>query len=218
LLRASRNTSRRPSGCRRAAIRQHRRDVCGGYAALRHPPRRRDRDVLRRRWDELIDHPEPQRFRRAFALARQDDVERRARADQPGEPLASPRPGEDAELDLGEAELGLGVIGGHAIVTGKCELEAAAQARPVDPHRDGLRERRHAVQHRLAVARQLLGVGRRLEPDKILDVGAAMVVGLTEKNATARTRASRSSATSIAYTSSFTDCEMTLTGVSGLSR
>src|SRR2546425_11153094 len=92
-------------------------------------------------------------------------------SDQPGEPLAAARPGENAELHLREAELGPGVIGGDAVAAGESELEPAAEARTVDPDRDRLGEAGHTPQHLLPLGREPLGFRGGGEPDELLDVG-----------------------------------------------
>src|SRR2546427_5896974 len=79
--------------------------------------------------DQLVHDTQTERLLGAFDLAREDDVEGRAGANQPGEPLAAARPRENAELHFREAELGPGVIGGHAVPAGEGELEPAAEDR-----------------------------------------------------------------------------------------
>ncbi len=121
--------------------------------------------------DQLVDDAQTERLLGAFDLAREDDVERRAGADQPGEPLAAARPRENTELHLGEAELGPGMIGRHAVPASEGELEPAAEARAVDPDGDRLGEARHPAQHFLALGREPLGFRGGGEPDELLDVG-----------------------------------------------
>src|SRR6185437_14337986 len=50
-----------------------------------------------------------------------------AGADQTGEPLAAARARQNAELHFREAELGPGMIRGHAVPAGEGELEPAAE-------------------------------------------------------------------------------------------
>src|SRR2546428_11017822 len=57
---------------------------------------------------------------------------------------------------LREAELGLGVIGGHAVAAGEGELEPAAEASAVNPHGHRLGEARHALEPVLPVGREAL--------------------------------------------------------------
>src|SRR2546427_3465115 len=97
-----------------------------------HALRRGDGDVLEDGgMDQLVHDAQTERLLGAFDLAREDDVEGRAGANQPGEPLAAARPRENAKLHFREAELGPGVIGGHAVPAGEGELEPAAEARAV---------------------------------------------------------------------------------------
>ena len=77
----------------------------------------------------------------------------------PRQPLAPARAGEDPQLDLGQAELGLGVIGRHAPVAGQRQLQAAAETGAVDRGDDRLGEVLHPVHHLLAVPAQRLGLG-----------------------------------------------------------
>src|SRR2546428_8574012 len=73
---------------------------------------------------------------------------------------------------LREAELGLGVIGGHAVAAGERELEPAAEASAVDPHGHRLGGARHALEQGLTVRREGLRLRRGRERDELLDVGA----------------------------------------------
>src|SRR6266550_897872 len=69
-----------------------------------HALRRGDGDVLEDgRMDQLVHDAQTERLLGAFDLAREDDVEGRAGANQPGEPLAAARPRENAELHFREA-------------------------------------------------------------------------------------------------------------------
>src|SRR2546426_468997 len=120
------------------AVEQPSREAAGPFAPwappASHALRGGDGDVLENgRMDQLVDDAEAERLPGGFDLAGEDDVERRAGADQPGEPLATARARENAELYLREAELGPGVIGSHAVPAGERELEPTAQARSMDP-------------------------------------------------------------------------------------
>src|SRR5947209_4932244 len=129
--------------------------------------------------DQLVHDAQTERLLGAFDLAREDDVERRAGANQPGEPLAAARPRENAELHFREAELGQGVMGGHAVTAGEGELEPAAEASAVNPGGDRFGEARHPAQHVLALGREPLGFRGGGEPDELLDIGPGdEVVGL----------------------------------------
>src|SRR5439155_10520453 len=76
---------------------------------------------------ELVDDAQTERLSGTLDLAREDAAEGRPGADQPGEPLAAASSRENTELHFGEAELGAGVIGGHAVPAGERELEPAAE-------------------------------------------------------------------------------------------
>src|SRR5882762_760696 len=130
-----------------------------------------DGDVLENGgMDQLVDDAEAKRLLGGFDLAGEDDVERRAGADQPGEPLATTRARENSELYLREAELGPGVIGSHAVAAGERELEPTAQARSMDPDGDRFGETGHPPQHFLPLGRKPLGFRGGGEPNELLDV------------------------------------------------
>ena len=57
---------------------------------------------------------------------------RRLHADQAGQALGAAAAGEEADLDLGQAELNLVVVGDDPVVTGQRQLEPAAQRQAVD--------------------------------------------------------------------------------------
>src|SRR2546427_457836 len=106
------------------------------FLMIRRPPRSTlfpyttlFRSVLQdRRVHQLVHHPEPERLGRPLALAGEDDVERRPRADQPRQSLAAACPRKDAELDLGQAELRLGGVRGDARAARPPESAASARA------------------------------------------------------------------------------------------
>jgi hypothetical protein len=148
--------------------------------AVHHPLRRGQRDRPQQRGvHQLVHHAEPERLLGALGLAGEDHVEGGTRADQPWQALAPASAGEDAELDLRQADLRLRMIGGDPIVAREGELEAPAETRAVDADGDGLREARHPVEHVLAVGREPFRLGRRTELRELLDVGTGdEVVGL----------------------------------------
>jgi len=143
-----------------------------GAPSARHALRRGDGDVPEDCGvHELVDDPQPEGLLGPLHLAREDDVERGARADEPGQPLAATGRRQDAQLNLGEPELGFGVIGRDAVVARQGELEPATQAGPVDPDGDRLGKARHALQQLLTVRHEALRFGRAGERDELLDVG-----------------------------------------------
>src|SRR6267378_2304632 len=139
--------------------------------SARHALRSGDGDVLENGgMDQLVDDAEAERLLGGFDLASEDDVERRAGADQAREPLATARARENAELYLREAELGPGVVGSHAVPAGERELEPTAQAGSMDPDGDRFGETGHPPQHFLPLGRKPLGFRGGGEPHELLDV------------------------------------------------
>jgi hypothetical protein len=97
-------------------------------------------------------------------------MSRAARADQPGQPLAAARAGNEAELHFGQTELGLGMIAGDAVGAGERELQPGAQAGAVDGghHRGG--QGLHPTHHLLALETQPLGGALGGEGAELLDI------------------------------------------------
>ena len=62
-------------------------------------------------------------------VALEQKLQRVGRLHHARDALRAAGAGEQADLDLGQAEPGLGVVGGDAVVAGERELEAAAHAR-----------------------------------------------------------------------------------------
>ena len=60
-------------------------------------------------------------------LAREEQIERGFGADQAGQALGAARAGQQADVDFGQANHGLRIIGQHAIVAGQRQLETTAQ-------------------------------------------------------------------------------------------
>src|SRR5256712_2375331 len=151
--------------------------------ATRHATGGGEGDILQdRRVHELVHDAEAERLPGGLDLPGEDDVERGARTDQSRQPLAAARAGEDPELPLRAAELGLGVIGGHAVAAGERELEPAAEASAVNPHGHRLGEARHALEQVLTVGREALRLRGARERDELFDVGARdEVLGLARE-------------------------------------
>jgi hypothetical protein len=82
---------------------------------------------------------------RGNPLAAQDHVERTFGGDQPWQPLGSTRAGDEAELDLGQAETR--IRGGDPVVRGKRQLEPSAETDPCDSSDDRLRAGLHLLDH-----------------------------------------------------------------------
>ncbi len=106
--------------------------------------------------DELVDHAPGVRLLGAERRSRKDRLQRRLRADQARQALRAAGAGDEAELDLGQAELGRG--NGDAVVADQRDLEAAAERCAVDRGDDrlravldrGLRVRQARARERLA--------------------------------------------------------------------
>ena len=91
---------------------------------------------------------------------------------EPGQPLAAAGAGDQAELHLGETELGLGMVGGDAVGAGERELEAAAETGAVDRGDDRLGQGLDPAHHLLPLEAQPLRFGLGGERGELLDVGA----------------------------------------------
>src|SRR5947207_4636875 len=134
-----------------------------------HLPRKGDAGLDEIAVDEPVDETDAVRFIGVDRAAGQDQLGGARFADEPGQPLRPAIAGDEAELDLGEAEL----CGGQSQAKGAGErqLEPAAKGIAVDQ-----RDRRHRQlvefrQHRLAEQ----GAGALFDeapPHQLLDVGA----------------------------------------------
>ena len=122
--------------------------------------------------DQFIGEADLVRLCRTLGLAGQDDVERGAGTDEAGQAVAATGPGDDAELDLGQPELGLRVIRGHAPVTGQREFESAAQAAAVNGGHDRLAARGDTIHQLLRAPTEARGLFRGAQARELLDVGA----------------------------------------------
>ena len=94
--------------------------------------------------DNLVHQPGHQRRLGVRELALQQKRRRRHCAHLPNQPCRAARAGEDADLDLGQADLGAGVVGDDDPVTGQRQLQP-------DPHRRA----RQCRDHRLAAFERL---------------------------------------------------------------
>ena len=101
-------------------------------------------------------------------------------ADQARDALRAAAARQQADLDLGLADLGLGVGRGDAVVAGEADLEAAAQRGAVDRGHDRLAAGLLAAEHLLQLAELVhqLGGIRRVGAQKHFEVGAGDEVGL----------------------------------------
>ena len=124
------------------------------------------------RGTDLVHQAEAQRLGGALALAGENHVERRPQADQPRQPLTAARAGDQPELHFGQAELGLGVVGGDPVVAGEGQLQAAAETGAVDRRDDRLGQGLDPAHHLLSLEAQPLRLGLGGERGELLDVGA----------------------------------------------
>ena len=103
-------------------------------------------DALRH---QLVDQADLERLGGAFGLAGQDDVERGADPDEPGQALATARAGKDADLHLGKPDDGLGRVGGDPPGAGERQLAPQADTGAVNRHHDRLGEALQPIDHLL---------------------------------------------------------------------
>ena len=86
--------------------------------------------------NDVVDEPHLVGRPGPHAAARQHQIESGSETDEPGEALGAACSGDDAQLDLGLAELA--VLGGDAGAAGERELQATAECGAVDGDHDGL--------------------------------------------------------------------------------
>jgi hypothetical protein len=101
-----------------------------GLAAALDPVLRR-LDHVGRRYDG-VDQLQRLRLLQIDRFALQQQRHRLLRRHDARHALGAARAGEQADLDLGQAETRLGIFSGDAIVAGQRQLEAAAECEPVD--------------------------------------------------------------------------------------
>jgi hypothetical protein len=129
--------------------------------------------------NDLIHEAQAEGLRGTLAPAGENHVQSGARTDEAGEPLAPAGARDEPELHLGEPELGLGMIGGDPVMTGKRQLQASAETSTMDRRDDRLLRRLHSADRLLAFEAEPLRLGLGGESGELLDVGAGNeVVGL----------------------------------------
>ena len=107
-------------------------------------PRPSDASVSAVGLDHPVDQADGERLVGATWRPREDQVLGPSRADQPGQPLGAAAARDDAEEDLGLAELGLGR--GDAEVAGQRQLAAAAEGEAGDGRDGGPGDGGHGVE------------------------------------------------------------------------
>src|ERR1035437_3491985 len=110
--------------------------------------------------DDAGHQSECQRARRVDGIAGEEQLHRRAAADQAGQALGATPPGDDAELDLGLAEARVGR--GDAHVARHGDLAAAAEGDAVDGADDGQGRAFHRQRQHLATGDVLASRGPEL--------------------------------------------------------
>ena len=110
--------------------------------------------------DDRVGEPETRGLRAVDRVAGEDQLQRRATADEPRETLRAAVSRNEPELHFGEPELRL--RGRHANVAREREFASPAEGEAVHGGDDGLRREFDAAEHRLSESRELLEVaGRR---------------------------------------------------------
>ena len=88
--------------------------------------------IERFRCDRKIDQARLLRLRSRKSGRFEDHTQRAAEANHARQPLSTPPGGNEPELHFREAELGLPIVAGDAVMASKCELEPTSQAGAVD--------------------------------------------------------------------------------------
>ena len=122
--------------------------------------------------NDLVHQAELARLRGPDRVPGQDEVEGGLDADEPRQPLGAAGAREEAELHLGEPELGPGRVRGHPAPAGQRPFQAPAEAGPVDGGDHRLGEEGESIEPVLSLAGGLLAVGDGAEGAEPLHVRA----------------------------------------------
>jgi len=126
---------------------------------------------------DIVDESQAARGSCIDAAAGHHEIERGDMTDEARQPY---RPGEsrvDAEAHLGQPEARRGIFNGYAIRAGKCDFEPAAETKTADQRHRWKRKRRQAIEHELALARELCRLIRIVNVFEFVDIGAGDEAG-----------------------------------------
>ena len=133
----------------------------------------RDRGIdQHRRCHDLVHQAHRPGRRGTDAAPGQHQVHRRRRADQARQARAAAPAGEDAELGLGQADAGGGIVAGHAVAAGQRDLGAAAHAEAVDRGHRRARQFGQLLERGLAAADRVVDRALAVVLLEFLQVGA----------------------------------------------
>src|SRR5262249_17830613 len=105
------------------------------------------------------------------APAGQDDLQGPLQPDDARQALGAAPGGQQPQLDLGQPDLGGGLVEDQAVVAGQGQLQPAAQAGPVDDGDGGHGQARQLVEVALAHLRQGDGVVGGGDRQELVEVG-----------------------------------------------
>ena len=125
----------------------------------------------------LVDEAHVLGHERTDLLALEQHLQGVAGLHQAGDALGPACAGEQPDLDLGQADAGLRVVGQHPVVTGERELEGAAEADAVHRRREGLAAGLELAEDQGELARFLEEVAHGL---LLALLGFQLLVSLTE--------------------------------------
>jgi hypothetical protein len=132
-----------------------------------------DGDLLQHRSrHHLVHQSHTQRPARIQLTTGQHQIERDLNAYQARQPLRTAEPGQEAELDLGQAKLRALVGAGDAGLAGQCHLEPTTQAGAVDSGHERLSRPGHSFERALTGTGELARLVGRRQAGEQLQIGA----------------------------------------------
>jgi hypothetical protein len=120
-------------------------------------------------WHDAVHEPQTESVGGGNLIARQQQLQRGAPADEPGQPLRAGVPGNDAEIDLGLTQSRR--LRGDTQGAGHRQLAPSAERVAVDRRHDGLAKVFDQVEDVLPAHRVIAAAGGRLHR-QLVDVGA----------------------------------------------